>query len=116
MVGFSPDLIKRLAATRPRSNDDTIPARYFELNPARRVLVREAHAEAQGGLCWYCKSRLDTPPPPHIVCLPVNWRKFPGGEGFLNHPVHLHHSHLTGMTLGAVHAYCNAILFDYHGE
>jgi hypothetical protein len=34
----------------------------------------------------------------------------------LEDSVHLHHSHETGMTIGAVHARCNAVLWQYHGE
>jgi hypothetical protein len=37
-------------------------------------------------------------------------------ELFLKYPVHLHHSHVTGLTIGAVHAYCNAVLWVYHDE
>ena len=37
-------------------------------------------------------------------------------ENFFKYPVHLHHSHYTGMTIGAVHANCNAVLWQYHGE
>jgi hypothetical protein len=32
------------------------------------------------------------------------------------YPVHLHHNHVTGMTIGAVHALCNAVLWQYLGE
>ena len=32
---------------------------------------------------------------------------------FFDHPVHLHHDKTTGMTVGAVHAYCNAVSFQY---
>jgi hypothetical protein len=28
----------------------------------------------------------------------------------------LHHCHQTGLTIGAVHAKCNAVLWQYHGE
>lgn len=116
MVAFSDDALKRLASTKVRSYDDAIPVLYFSLNPARRALVRERYVEEQQGACWYCTCSLDGPPPPHILGMPIHWRKFPGGDDFLKHPVHLHHSHETGLTIGAVHAYCNAVLFDYHGE
>jgi hypothetical protein len=46
----------------------------------------------------------------------INFSLFPGGIGFLKYPIHLHHDHNTGMTIGAVHARCNAILWQYHGE
>lgn len=32
------------------------------------------------------------------------------------YPVHLHHDHKTGLTIGAVHAKCNAVLWQYYGE
>jgi len=37
-------------------------------------------------------------------------------RGFFGYPIHLHHSHDTGMTIGAVHAHCNAVLWQYEGE
>lgn len=37
-------------------------------------------------------------------------------KGFFDRPVHLHHSHDTGLTIGAVHAVCNAVLWIYHRE
>jgi len=30
--------------------------------------------------------------------------------------MHLHHNHETDMTEGAVHAYCNAVLWQYEGK
>ena len=35
---------------------------------------------------------------------------------FFKWPVHLHHCHDTGMTTGAVHCYCNAVLWQYPGK
>ena len=37
-------------------------------------------------------------------------------DGFFKHPVHLQHDHDTGLTEGAVHAYCNAVLWEYFGR
>lgn len=34
-------------------------------------------------------------------------------KNMLSNPIHLHHDHTTGMTIGAVHAYCNVISFVY---
>lgn len=34
-------------------------------------------------------------------------------KGMLDYPVHLHHDHKTGMTIGAIHSYCNIISFVY---
>lgn len=44
----------------------------------------------------------------------INMRMFP--KGFFNHPVHLQHCHKTDMTEGAVHAQCNAIMWQYEGR
>jgi hypothetical protein len=45
---------------------------------------------------------------------PINQILFP--KSFFKYPVHLHHCHKTGLTLGAVHHYCNAYLWQYLGE
>ena len=37
-------------------------------------------------------------------------------ENFFTHPAHLHHCHKTGLTLGAVHPRCNAILWQHYGK
>ena len=34
----------------------------------------------------------------------------------LDHPIHLQHSHNTGVTEGAVHNYCNAVMWQYDGR
>lgn len=91
-----------------------LPKNYNELNAKQRRLVREAYVNAQDGFCYYCKNPLDKDPPDGILQKKLDMRLFP--IGFLNHPIHLHHSHVTGMTIGAVHAYCNGVLFQYHGE
>jgi hypothetical protein len=62
----------------------------------------------------YCGARLDGDPPLTVLMKKINWKLFP--KGFRNHPVHLQHCHTTGMTEGAVHAYCNAVLWQYHGR
>ncbi len=43
----------------------------------------------------------------------INWKLFP--ENFLKYPIHLQHNHDTGMTEGAVHNYCNAVMWQYEG-
>ncbi len=101
----------------PTSSEDRIPAYYPRLSAARRHAVRERYVEEQSGRCWHCCGPLADPPPLSVLLFKVNWNAFPGREdGFLRHPVHLHHDHDTGMTIGAVHAYCNAVLWQYHGE
>ena len=41
----------------------------------------------------------------------IDWDLFP--ENFLKAPIHLQHNHNTGMTEGAVHNYCNAVMWQY---
>jgi len=79
-----------------------------------RKAAREEYIRQQGYKCWHCGGALDVQPPEHILEQPINQQLFP--QNFFEYPVHLHHSHATGMTIGAVHAYCNAILWQYHGE
>ena len=90
------------------------PKHYLSLTWQERKAVREQYVEAQQGRCYYCGGLLSEDPVSHVMGLDINWRLFP--SNFLKYPVHLHHSHTTGMTLGAVHARCNAVLWQYHGE
>jgi len=91
-----------------------LPVNYANTPPHQRKLVREEYIKQQGGVCYYCKSSLMKAPPEGIRNKKIDWKLFP--PNFLKHPHHLHHSHDTGMTLGTVHAYCNAVLWQYHGE
>jgi hypothetical protein len=68
----------------------------------------------QEDVCPVCKHMLGKDPPAFFSSQRINWRLFP--PNFLKYPVHLHHSHKTGMTIAAVHAYCNAWLWQYKGE
>ena len=88
-----------------------LPADYNKLSSSRRKLVREKYIIKQGGLCHYCGKPLTEPP---VKDREINHDMFP--KGFFNYPIHLHHNHYTGMTIGAVHAYCNAVLWQYEGE
>jgi len=88
------------------------PVDYTKLSRYERREVREKYIEEQGGNCWYCKSNIYEDPPENILNKKINWKLFP--KGFLNYPIHLQHSHKTNMTEGAVHAYCNAVLWQYH--
>jgi hypothetical protein len=92
----------------------TLPARYKSLTPDQRREARREYARLQDGKCHYCKGSLAEGPPPEIQSKPINWRRFP--QNFLRWPLHLHHSHDSGMTIGVVHARCNAVLWEYHGE
>ncbi|WP_433942346.1 hypothetical protein [Brevundimonas diminuta] len=94
--------------------DPKLPAAYAALDWQERRRVREAYVQHQSGACHHCEAPLSGLPPQSIRDKWINWRLFP--KNFLRHPVHLHHSHETGLTIGAVHALCNAVLWQYHGE
>jgi hypothetical protein len=91
-----------------------LPVNYNKINPSDRRLVREEYIRLQDGLCSHCGNSIDGDPTADILKLAVNRSKFP--PNFFKWPIHLHHKHETGMTIGAVHAYCNAVLWQYHGE
>ena len=93
-----------------------LPVKYKSLDwrKGEKTLVREQYIKLQNGLCYYCNSLLSKDPPKHVTDKPINWRLFP--DGFLNHPIHLQHNHITGFTEGAVHAYCNAVLWQYYNK
>jgi hypothetical protein len=93
-----------------------LPVKYSTLDwrKGEKAIVREKYIQEQKGLCMYCNISLSEPPPKEITDKPINWRLFP--SNFLKHPVHLQHCHKTDMTEGAVHAYCNAVLWQYEGR
>lgn len=96
------------------SKDIKLPIHYPTTPFWLRAIVRNKYIEEQGGKCHHCDQTLEIPNTDLIEKTPINKRLFP--DGFFNHPVHLHHSHDTGLTIGAVHCHCNAILWQYHGE
>lgn len=91
-----------------------LPANYNALTQQERRAVREEYGRRQGGLCSHCSAPLDGPPEKKILATKINLDLFP--PNFLKWPVHLHHDHLTGKTIGAVHSRCNAVLWEHHGE
>lgn len=91
-----------------------LPANYTDLDWRERRACRQQYVQEQGGKCHYCKADLSGEPPAKVKAKRINWRLFP--QNFRKYPVHLHHDHETGMTIGAVHNYCNAVLWQYHGE
>ena len=91
-----------------------LPVNYNELHWAKRREVREEYIRRQNGLCYYCGKPLKGKPDKTILKLRVTKSLFP--ENFFQYPVHLHHHHETGMTIGAIHCYCNAVLWQYEGE
>lgn len=88
-----------------------LPVDYMAISQFERRKVREYYSKIQDGKCYYCDKPLDKLPNKDK---PINVALFP--KGFFNYPVHLHHNHRTHMTIGAVHCYCNAVLWEYCGE
>jgi hypothetical protein len=91
-----------------------LPKNYNELSIQERKLVREEYVKLQDGLCHYCKSPLSGEPSDFVLNKWINVRLFP--KSFFLWPIHLHHNHETGMTIGAVHNRCNAVLWQYENE
>jgi hypothetical protein len=90
------------------------PFVYEELTGQDRQLLRDVYIKEQSGLCCHCGNRLDSDPTSLVLDSRVNRALFP--ENFFTYPIHLHHDHDTGLTIGAVHARCNAVLWEHHGE
>lgn len=93
-----------------------LPVDYDDLTYPERRDVREEYIRIQNEKCWHCGTSLYWQPHEGIRNEPIDWALFPGGKFFLENPIHLHHSHETGMTEGAVHAFCNAYLWQYEGQ
>lgn len=91
-----------------------LPVDYDSLAPHEKRPVREEYVRLQGGKCAHCAADLTGPPPEKIAALWINRKLFP--ETFFKWPVHLHHDHDTGLTIGAVHNTCNAVLWQYQGK
>jgi hypothetical protein len=90
------------------------PVNYNSLEQWERKLIREEYVRHQGGLCHFCKEPLSGSPSKEVSDKSINLKLFP--PNFLEWAIHLHHDHDTGMTIGAIHARCNAVLWQYHGE
>jgi len=91
-----------------------LPQDYTKLTQQDRRSVREEYIRLQNGKCSHCGSSLAGIASKEVMNKRVNTRLFP--PSFFKWPVHLHHCHKTGMTIGAVHNQCNAVLWQYHGE
>ncbi len=91
-----------------------LPVEYDKIPRREKRLVREQYIEEQNGLCMFCGEELTNEPPENVTEKSINWKLFP--PGFLNAPIHLQHDHFTGLTEGAIHAYCNAVNWQYHGK
>ena len=93
---------------------DSLPIKYTAATPKQRRQVREQYVHEQGGLCYWCNEPLTGDAPKYITEKKVNWKLFP--PGFLKNPIHLQHDHSSDLTEGAVHAICNAVMWQYHGR
>ena len=91
-----------------------LPVDYTKLTYLERRVVRNQYITNQQNKCYYCKGNLNEEVPREIQNRKITPELFP--SGFFDHPIHLHHSHDSGMTIGAVHAYCNAVLWEYEDE
>ena len=91
-----------------------LPVKYADIPYDQKWMVRNAYAIKQNHKCYHCGAGLKEEPAPEVLARRVNPKYFP--EGFFNSPLHLHHDHSTGMTIGVVHAHCNAVLWEHHGE
>lgn len=91
-----------------------LPVMYKSLDWQEKRLVRNEYIIRQKGKCMFCNEDLSGDPPLSVTERPINWKLFP--VNFLKYPVHLQHCHKTGLTEGAVHAYCNAFLWQYCGR
>ena len=93
-----------------------LPVEYDSLDwrKGEKRAVRQQYIQEQQNMCFYCKERLDQPAPERIRDKKIDWSLFP--DNFLKSPVHLQHDHDTGLTEGAVHNYCNAVMWQYEGR
>jgi hypothetical protein len=87
------------------------PQNYKSLHWTARKRLRNDYIADQNNECFYCGDDLNAEPSEELKDLPIDWSLFP--ENFLQYPVHLQHDHKTGMTEGAVHSLCNAIMWNY---
>lgn len=91
-----------------------IPVDYTKLTTKERREIREQYIVEQDHKCFYCKENIHANPPQKVLMLSINWKLFP--PFFLKNKIHLQHNHWTGMTEGAVHAYCNAVMWQYESR
>ena len=91
-----------------------LPINYNKAHWTVRKQAREQYCMEQMWKCCHCGGDLHFNPPKEIMDKPINLKLFP--KSMFDYPIHLHHDHKTGMTIGAVHARCNAVLWQYYGE
>ena len=91
-----------------------LPIDYPSATAASRRKARYEYIDRQDGDCYWCHESLKYAAPSRITEHAIDWSLFP--KHFLSNPIHLQHDHKTGQTEGAVHAYCNAVMWQYHGR
>lgn len=91
-----------------------LPVKYSNLTPRERIEVRLEYITRQKGRCYYCNRYLVDEPPLEIRKKKIHKELFP--TNFFKYLIHLHHNHDTDLTIGAVHCYCNAVLWEHEGE
>lgn len=90
-----------------------LPANYDSLTPDERREVRHEYLRRQSGNCAHCGAPMRGDPTQEVTSYPIDRSSFP--PTFFSNRYHLHHDHMTGLTVGVVHAECNAVLRLYHG-
>ena len=91
-----------------------LPIKYSKTHYTVRRQARLQYIEEQEGKCCHCGEPLTGEPSKEVMAKPINMKLFP--KGMFDHPIHLHHCHKTDDTIGAIHARCNAYLWQYKGE
>jgi len=91
-----------------------LPVDYDTLKWWEKKKVREQYIYEQQNMCFYCDERLDIEAPERIREIRIDLDLFP--PYFLSSPIHLQHDHGTGLTEGAVHCHCNAVMWQYEGR
>ena len=88
-----------------------LPINYDEAHWSVRKKAREQYVIEQEGKCQHCGELLTGEPSLEVSSKPINMSLFP--PHMFKHQVHLHHCHKSGLTIGAIHARCNAYLWQY---
>lgn len=91
-----------------------LPINYADANWQQRKQARLEYIKLQKNICWYCRCTLLENAREDVVKIPINKKLFPAT--MFQYPVHLHHDHDSGLTIGAVHNICNVVLWQYHGK
>lgn len=91
-----------------------LPQIYKDLSWSDKKLCRELYTLEQDNRCWLCGSHLDDKPSKVYRGYTIHEGRFP--SKFFDYPIHLHHDHIIGLTIGVVHAHCNAYLWQYENQ